>query len=294
MSNWKAIQEEIIESGNVFDVVRRRHLAKLHKYTERNVIAYYSGWLSNEPSVDASIIDDDKNGFMMCIHGLNKKQGLDLMLHTPGGDIAATESLVNYLRVVFDDDIRVIVPHVSMSAGTMIACSAKQIIMGKQSNLGPIDPQIRGAAVNAIIEDVKKACDEISEDQKYYIKWQPILSQLSPGFITQCEEAINWAKEFVETQLKEVMFSDDPDKEAKANKIVEYLSSFNDHKTHSKHIHMEKCKEIGLNVLELESDQSLQDLVLSVHHCFNHTLSNTNAIKIIENHTGNSCYIKRI
>ena len=80
MSNWKAIQEEIIESGNVFDVVRRRHLAKLHKYTERNVIAYYSGWLSNEPSVDASIIDDDKNGFMMCIHGLNKKQGLDLMI----------------------------------------------------------------------------------------------------------------------------------------------------------------------------------------------------------------------
>ncbi len=63
-----------------------------------------------------------------------------MILHTPGGDIAATESIVDYLYCMFDKDIRVIVPQISMSAGTMIALASKEIVMGKHSNLGPIDP----------------------------------------------------------------------------------------------------------------------------------------------------------
>ncbi|WP_337461520.1 hypothetical protein [Jutongia sp.] len=77
---------------------------------------------------------------MTCIHGMDCSKGLDLVLHTPGDSPAAAEAIVNYLRAKFGNDIRVIVPQLAMSAGTMIACSAKQIIMGKQSSLGPIDP----------------------------------------------------------------------------------------------------------------------------------------------------------
>ena len=33
----------------------------------------------------------------------DRSKGLDLILHTPGGDIAATESLVDYLHKMFDD-----------------------------------------------------------------------------------------------------------------------------------------------------------------------------------------------
>ena len=50
-------------------------------------------------------------------------------------DPAAAEAIVNYLRLKFDYDIRVIVPQLAMSAGTMIACAAKEIIIGKQSSL---------------------------------------------------------------------------------------------------------------------------------------------------------------
>ncbi|WP_309605489.1 hypothetical protein, partial [Phenylobacterium sp.] len=35
-----------------------------------------------------------------------------------------------------------------------------------------------------------------------------------------------------------------------------------------------------------EGDKELQDLILTVHHCFMHTLSNTPAFKIIEDHRG--------
>ena len=77
---------------------------------------------------------------MSVIHGLDKSKGLDLFLHTPGGDVGATESLIDYLHDSFGGDIRAIIPQIAMSGGTMIACSCKEIIMGKQSSLGPIDP----------------------------------------------------------------------------------------------------------------------------------------------------------
>jgi len=73
---------------------------------------------------------------MLAINKLDRSKGLDLILHTPGGDIAATESLVDYLYSMFDKDIRVIVPQISMSDGTMIALASKEIVMGKHSNLG--------------------------------------------------------------------------------------------------------------------------------------------------------------
>ena len=46
-------------------------------------------------------------------------RGLDLILHTPGGDMAATESLVDYLRAMFGTDICAFVPQLAMSAGTI-------------------------------------------------------------------------------------------------------------------------------------------------------------------------------
>lgn len=55
---------------------------------------------------------------------------------------------------------------------------------------------------------------------------------------------------------------------------------------HNRHLSAEKCREIGLKIFELESDQRLQDKVLSVHHIYSHTLSSTGAFKIIENHKG--------
>ena len=60
-------------------------------------------------------------GFMNALKGMDCSKGLDLILHTPGGSPAAAEAIVSYLRSKFHNDIRVIVPQISMSAGTMIA-----------------------------------------------------------------------------------------------------------------------------------------------------------------------------
>src|SRR5258708_540822 len=147
MGNWNDLLNEVKEAGNVHDVVRRKYLAKLHDQTARNVILYYSGWLQKGavqgiPTTEFYVNDTDKNAFMATVHRLDKTKGLDLILHTPGGSMAATESLVQYLRAIFGHDIRAIVPQIALSAGTMIALSCREIIMGRHSSLGPIDPQI--------------------------------------------------------------------------------------------------------------------------------------------------------
>jgi len=272
------------------DTVRRRHLVALHNETSRNIIAYYSGFLS-KPDVQSDINDEDKNGFMMAVHKLQRIRGLDLILHTPGGSIASTQSIVNYLQKMFDNDIRAIVPQMAMSAGTMIACSCKEIIMGSHSNLGPIDPHLRGTPAYGVIAEFRRAFKEIKTDPEKVHVWQPIISQYRPTFLSQCENAIQWSNRFVMNQLSTVMFAGKTAKEkrdakAKARRIVKELTDYTGNRSHARHIHIDECKRMGLKIVELEEDSVLQDLILTVHHCYMHALMNSGAYKIIENHLG--------
>ncbi|MDF1558426.1 MAG: ATP-dependent Clp protease proteolytic subunit [ANME-2 cluster archaeon] len=66
---------------------------------------------------------------------------IDLILHTPGGQLHASIQIARALKG-HKNKTRVMVPHYSMSGGTIIALAADEIIMDKDASLGPIDPQI--------------------------------------------------------------------------------------------------------------------------------------------------------
>lgn len=293
MPNWKDVLEEIQGRQAVFsknskeavDIIRRDYLKKLHEKTNRNVIAYYSGFLS-KPDIQSDINDEDKNGFMMAVHNLNRNKGLDLILHTQGGSIPATHSIVNYLHKMFKKDIRAIVPQIAMSAGTMIACSCKSIVMATHSNLGPIDPHLRGILAYGVISEFRRACREVKRDASKISIWQSIISQYRPTFLSQCENAIRWSNEFVEEQLSSVMFDGEQNRKKIARSIRQKLTDYRGNKTHDRHIHIEECQAIGLKVEKIEADPELQDLLLTVHHCYMHSLMNTPSYKMIENHLG--------
>jgi len=298
MPNWKELLDEIKAAGSTHDMVRRKYLAALHQYTGRNVIVYYSGWLQKKDFIRRGVSgfdlnDEDKNGFMSAIHGLDRSKGMDLIIHTPGGEIAATESLVQYLRSMFDNDIRAIVPQIAMSAGTMVACSCKEILMGKHSNLGPIDPQINGIPTHGIIEEFNRAFSEIKKDGASIPLWQPIIAKYNPTLIGECEKAIEWSNEMVKEWLMTGMFSNESDPNAMADGVVNELGDHALTKSHSRHISIDRARSIGLKVVSLEDDGDLQDAVLSVHHACIQTLEATPAIKIIENHLG-VAFIKQV
>ena len=293
MPNWQQVLHETqarkesaqSDAINAADHIRRHYLKKLHNKSQRNVIAYYSGWLSKQ-ALDSSINDEDKNGFMMCVHKLDRSKGLDLILHTPGGSIAATQSIVDYLHKMFGDDIRAIVPQIAMSAGTIIACSCKTILMAKHSNLGPIDPQVNGWPAYGVLQEFKKACREVKSDPSKANVWRAIIGQYKPAFLGQCQDAITWSNRFVREQLRDVMFKGEPKATEKAIKIVRWLSSKKQHASHAQHVHADACKKNGLKIEMIEDDDELQDLILTVHHCYMHAFQSTATYKAIENHLG--------
>lgn len=72
----------------------------------------------------------------------------------------------------------------------------------------------------------------------------------------------------------------------KLNNILKLFTSHDTTKSHSRHISKEQCKNVGLTIEDMEEDNKLQDLILTVHHAFMNTFSQSSAVKIIENHTG--------
>lgn len=223
---------------------------------------------------------------MTCIHEMDRSLGLDLILHTPGGEMAATESLVDYLRSMFGTNINAIVPQIAMSGGTMIACACKEIVMGKQSSIGPIDPQVNGLAAHGVIEEFENALVHIKADPDAVAVWQPIIANYHPTLLGECRKAMEWAVELARQWLTSGMFGKAKKPDAKVARIVRGLSDHALNLSHSRHISLEAAKQLGLNVRSLEEDSEMQDLVLSVHHSCIHTLAGTPAIKIIENHNG--------
>ena len=282
MAEWGQILKEINTAVVPVDSIRRKYLKRLSNYTGRNTIAYYSAFMTKEKG-NMDINDNDMNGFMSAMKGLNREKGLDLILHTPGGMISATESIVNYIKSMFGNDFRVIVPQMAMSAGTMIACASKEILMGKHSSLGPIDPQIMGIPAYNVVKEFQDALDQLKTDPSAMAYWSIRLNQFPAAFLKDANDAISLSDELATKWLQSNMFAKNPDF---VSQVVDQLNNHEDTKTHDRHFNIDKCKEIGLNIVPIEEDDELQDRILSVHHAYMISFDSTACVKIIENQNG--------
>ena len=268
--------------------MRITSLKNLSEKTKRNVICYYSAWLqTTNGNPEVMINDNDMNGFMNAINKMDKSKGLDLILHTPGGITTATESLVNYIKKCFKNNFRVIVPHMAMSAGTMIACASKIILMGKQSSLGPIDPQYRNVPAEGVIEEFKRAFDDTVRDPNNSLIWKEIIQQYRPTFVGECENVIRLSHDLVENWLKDNMFKHYKNRDNIVKKILAELASHKNSKVHDKHYDNKSCKKLGLKIFDIENDQVLQDLILTIHHTYILSIfRDPSLIKLIESQNG--------
>jgi Serine dehydrogenase proteinase len=124
------------------DLLRRKYLQLLHRHTQRAVIYYGVAWHETRPINPQTLSVDlgDIRGFMEACSNIHERQ-VDLILHSPGGNPDAAESIMAYLRQRFDH-IRGVVPLAAMSAATMMALGSDELLMGEHSQLGPVDPQI--------------------------------------------------------------------------------------------------------------------------------------------------------
>jgi hypothetical protein len=299
MPSWGAILRELNDlqkkDPQATDLVRRKYIATLHAYTKRAVILYATKWMEPDgiPPGMLSVNNTDMQGFMECINGV-KEQELDLILHSPGGDPAAAEACIHYLRAKFSH-IRVIVPYAAMSAATMMACAADEIVMGKHSFLGPIDPQLilqtslgpRSIPAQGILDQFDKAKTECADPRKLAV-WLPMLQQYGPDLLVTCTNVLSMSKEIVTRWLASYMLKGESEANPRAERIASWLADHGSFKMHSRYIPREELKARGLKIADLESDKQLQDAVLSIFHATTHTFNMTEAAKIIENHRGNA------
>jgi hypothetical protein len=283
--SWGEILNELNSTvqpnrGPDFDALRRKYLVQLHDLTGRPVFLYWTGWLAGQASPAATMITlEDMQGFMEVCRGVPGPD-LDIVLHSPGGVPEATASIVRYLRQKFTD-IRVFVPLAAMSAATMLALASDRIVMGKHSQLGPIDPQLQAgnwaAPARGILEQFDRAKRECQADPSSLAAWAPILQQYGPALLEQCRMAEDLAKRLVREWLTAYMFHGDAER---AEQTAEFFASYELHQSHSMGIPREMAREQGVVIEDLEEDPDLQDAVLSVHHA----AMLTPAAKVIENH----------
>ena len=268
-----------------------QQLRKIGDRRDKNVIVYASGFLQKPaiPSFATSISREDINGLMCAAHGLDFTKGLSLIIHTPGGDMASTETMIDYLRSKFDC-VEAIVPVYAMSGGTMIALNSNKIVLGRQSQLGPIDAQLpmSGGSVSAagILDQFNTARKEISEDRNAAVVWAPVLQTMGPSLLSQAQKALALGQQIAESGLARHMFQGKPGSNVKAKKVAAYFNSEEVHLQHGRRIGLEECDNVGLTVEPLEEDQEFQDEVLTAYHLLTIAFEQSTAVKIVRNHNG--------
>ena len=290
MPGWSDTIKRIAE-GEHPHFALRKHLGKLSEVRGgRNVIVYSSGFMQKPGAMGTEIDSNDKHAFMAIIHGLDRRAGLDLLLHTPGGDAFATNSLIYYLREMFSGDVEVFVPQMAMSGGTIIACASTMIHMGKPSNLGPIDPQMSTPwgmqPATGIMAGWNKAKKSLEDGAPDAALWVNIVAKYPLDTIIACENAINWSVRTVKDLLATGMFKNEADSAAIIEKIVKGLSMPEHTVGHARQLTLKEVKALGLKVKELEKDQKIQDLVMDSHHICMHIFGASPTLKIVANHLG--------
>lgn len=262
----------------------------------RTVIFYASAFLQKSADL-VSITREDINGFMNALYGAQTDSGLSLILHTPGGDPNAVESIVEYLHSKFHH-IEVVVPYIAMSGGAMISLASDTLLLGRQSQLGPIDPQFlidnKVHSARAIQEGFNKAREDIENDTKLAHLWAPILQNMGPSLLLEADKALQYSKGLVLKWLQRRMFKDVEDEEARRKKCETIASYFNAESSddqeqlhvHGQRIGTDKLRDYGVIVEPLESDQVLQDEVLTAYHLMTLIFETTPSLKFIASDAG--------
>lgn len=275
------------------------HLNSIAEKRESCVIFYASSFLQNPTSraYDVSISQEDVNGLMNALYGVPTGSSLTLLLHTPGGDPNAVESIVEYLHAKFSS-METVIPYLAMSGGTMISLASNQLVLGHQSQIGPIDPQIvidgKPHSARAIKEGFDKAREDIMDDIKLAHLWAPILQNMGPSLLLEAEKALSYSKELVMKWLANRMFkahNDEAKRKCIVNTIASYFNAESTRKYGQIHVHGQrigpaKLQELGISIEPLEQDQNLQNDVLTAYHLMTLLFETTPALKFIASNQG--------
>ena len=169
---------------------------------------------------------DDSEAVLRAIRQTPDESPIDLLLHTPGGLVLASEQIAYALRA-HRGKVTVLVPHYAMSGGTLLALAADEIVMDEAAVLGPVDPQLGGMPAAALVRVAAKKPVERLEDRTL------VMADMA-------EKALRHMKQVVRDLLVESLG------EEKADTLAEELAG--GHYTHDDPITVAEATQLGLPV----------------------------------------------
>ena len=181
---------------------------------------------------------DDSEAVLRAIRLTPEDTPIDLVLHTPGGLVLASEQIAYALRA-HPGKVTVLVPHYAMSGGTLLALAADEIRMDAAAVLGPVDPQLGDLPAASLVRVTGKKPLERIEDRTL------IMADVA-------EKALRHMKQVVRALAARHM------DEKKADSLAEELAG--GHYTHDDPITVHEAKELGLAV-EVGLPQEVYDLM---------------------------------
>jgi hypothetical protein len=247
MTPTPAVRTPFYAANHADRVHRQACVAKLEAAFDAHLICYVGG-------IDTQIERNDTLGFCDLLHRIPKGSNVDLLLHTPGGEIDAAEKLMSLVRAVaVKGRLRVIVPDFAKSAGTLMALAADKIVMSDASELGPIDPQVvrhdsQGNLHNQSVLNYLDAYEEHAASLRSNPSdpvAQMMLDKLDPVVVKKFQTIRDRARRLAEVHLKQGMFKAVP---GNYTKIASDLMDLNRWQSHGQMISRHDAADIGLVV----------------------------------------------
>ncbi len=182
---------------------------------------------------------EDSEQILRAIRLTPDNMPIDLVLHTPGGLVLASEQIARALQQ-HKAKVTVFVPHYAMSGGTMIALSADEIVLDPNAVLGPVDPQLGQYPAASILKVVQQKKINRVDDNTL------ILADLA-------QKAIFQVKDFLKSILLDKMPAD------KAEELAKALSD--GRWTHDYPITCDKLREMGIPTICNEMPLEVYELM---------------------------------
>lgn len=235
----------LYEAMNAARYARQALIKEIDQLTKTSLICYVSP--------KSEIKRDDVIAMVDLLHNTTPGAPIDLMLHSPGGDIDAAEKLITLIRKrAGTAPVRVIVPDYAKSAATLVALGADAILMSDSSELGVIDPQVdlpngkghlQTISAQSYLDAFKDWANMLRENPADPVP-RLMLDKMEPSTIRRLEQATTRSRSIAAALLAMGMIKD----EARADAIVADLSDTQKWHSHGQMIPQEALLKLGLNV----------------------------------------------
>lgn len=279
----------------------RKSIHEITNIRKRPVVCMVSN-VVKPMGVSVSIDDSDDLPFAEMINQVPPEiKDIDIVLVTPGGSAQQVARFVNKLRPRFDN-VGFILLNKCMSAGTMFSMSGNEIIMGKDSYIGPIDPQVPSKsgtflpaqAIMTLVEDIKiRGEEEIKKGKQPSWSDVVILKNIDPKELGNAINASNYSINLVSDYLEHYKFRDwnyhsdgvtPVTADEKTNRAKSIASDLCDHskwKSHGHSINRETAWAVCQ--LKIEHSENIPELDRAMRRMwalFHWMFENVSAVKI--------------